>query len=171
MTYLVRNSEGAGETVRRMVPGFIVFIAELLMTLPVPLAWGVMPNFALLFVILFASIQPRLMPIWAAFLLGLFADLLWGGPLGLWTFIFSAAVAAVRLAETRVEGHSLAIDWGFAALLLLAAYLLCWRFLIFTGYDAPLVPLLAQAAITAVGYPLAALLAGRIQRRLIDVQG
>lgn len=171
MTYLSADPHGAGETVRRMVPGGTVFISTLLMTLPMPLAWGVMPNLALLFVIIWASLQPRLMPSWAAFGLGLFADMLFGMPLGVWAVLFPMSTIAVRLAEERVEGHSLAIDWGFASLLLVAAHLLCWQLLEFTGSEAAAIPLLVQAGVSILAYPFAAALAGRIQRRLVDVQG
>jgi rod shape-determining protein MreD len=155
-----------GETVRRLVPAGTVFLALLLMALPLPLAWGVMPNLALLFVALWASIQPRLMPAWGAFLLGLFADLLFGGPVGIWAFLFAATVVGVRLIEASTEGHTLAFDWALAGLMALAAHLLAWQLLGFLGSSAPVAPFLAQAALTALAYPPVAALAARIQLRL-----
>jgi rod shape-determining protein MreD len=148
------------------VPAGTVFLALLLMALPLPLAWGVMPHVALLFVMLWASIQPRLMPAWGAFLLGLFADLLFGGPIGIWALLFAATVVAVRLVEASSEGHTLVFDWVLAGLLAVAAHLLAWQLLGFLGSSAPVTPFLAQAALTTLAYPPVAALAARIQLRL-----
>lgn len=166
MTGFSRQPDERGEALRRMVPAGTVFLALLLMALPLPLAWGVMPHVALLLAILWASIQPRLMPAWAAFLLGLFADLLFGGPVGIWALLFAVSVIAVRLVETRAESHSLLFDWIFAALVATVAHVLAWQLLRFLGTSPPLLPFLAQALLTVVAYPPVAALAARIQLRL-----
>ena len=153
---------------RRAIPALTVIAGMVLMALPLPLAWGAMPNFALLLVIIWASLQPRLMPTWGALLLGLLADMAIGLPFGIHALLFPAAVIAVRLGESRVEGHSLFIDWLFTGLLVLAIHMLTWQLLGFTGSAAPLPPFLAQAAITILAYPLAATVAARIQRRVIQ---
>ncbi|TPE60514.1 rod shape-determining protein MreD [Sandaracinobacter neustonicus] len=171
MSNLNRERITPGEIARRLLPAGTVLLSLLVMALPLPLAWGVMPNLALLFVILWASIQPRLMPVWAGFLLGLFADLLFGGRIGIWALIFPLAVGVVRVAEERVEGHSLAVDWAFAALLVMLAQLLAWQLNSFLGSSAPLLPFLVQGAVTLIAYPLAATLGARTQRRLTDLGG
>jgi rod shape-determining protein MreD len=141
------------------------------MCLPLPLAWGVMPHLLLLLTIIWASLQPRLMPSWAGFLIGLVFDALAGLPLGLTALLLGAAVVAVRLGEARVEGHSLAVDWLFTALLVTLAHLLSWQLLGFIGQPAPLPPLLLQALTTILAYPLVARFAARVQRRLIGPEG
>ena len=161
-----RNPGDRGEVVRRMVPAGTVFLSLLLMALPLPLAWGVMPHVALLFVMLWASIQPRLMPAWGAFLLGLFADLLFGGPVGIWALLFAATVVAVRLIEASTERHSLMFDWVLAGLVALCAHLLAWQLLRFLGASAPVAPFFVQAGLTTLAYPPVAALAARIQLRL-----
>jgi rod shape-determining protein MreD len=168
MSLLPGETPGAADRVRRFAPATTIVLAALVMALPLPLAWGVMPHLALLLVLIWASIQPRLLPAWAAFLLGLFADLLFGMPIGIWALIFPLMVVAVRLAEARVEGHNLWVDWVFASLLILAAHLLAWQAMRFAGQAAALVPMLTQAGLTILAYPLAARLAARAQRRLID---
>ena len=169
MSNLTAERLTPGEIARRLLPAGTVLLALLVMAFPLPLAWGVMPNLALLMVILWASIQPRLMPVWAAFLLGLFADLLFGGRIGIWALIFPLATGVVRVAEARVEGHSLAIDWAFAGLLVLLAQVLAWQLNAFLGSAAPLLPFLTQGLVTIIAYPLAATLGARIQRRLTDL--
>lgn len=169
MSNLHFDDDVTGDGLRRFVPAGTILLSLLLMTLPLPLAWGVMPQLALLFLIIWASIQPRLIPAWAAFLLGLLADFLFGLPMGVWAVLFPAVVIAVRLAEARVEGHSLLVDWGFAAFLLVVMQLLAWQFLEFLGHSPAFWPMLAQAGMSILAYPLAASVAARIQRRLIDV--
>lgn len=167
MTFL-REETGTSELLRRVGPSLTVLLGAILMALPFPLAWSVMPNLALLGVIIWASIQPRLMPSWAALLLGLFADLLFGGPIGVWTLIFPLSGVAVKLGEARVEGHSLAMDWTFAGILMMAAHLLAWQVNAFVGNDSPLLPWVAQAIMGILAYPLAAWFAARVQRQLVD---
>jgi rod shape-determining protein MreD len=168
MKLLPDDEDVPGERIRRLMPSITVALATLLMALPIPLAWGAVPHVALLLVIIWASLQPRLMPTWGALLLGLFADLVSGLPFGLSALLFTGAVIAVRLGEARVEGHSLVMDWGFAAILVLAAHLVIWQLLGFVGSAAPLMPLVTQALVTVLAYPLVATLAARIQRKLIE---
>jgi len=159
------------EGLRRSIPALTVVLAILVMALPTPLAWSVMPHLALLLVLIWASIQPRFMPVWLAFLLGLLFDMLVGLPIGHAALIFSAGVAAVRLAEAWVDGHSLMLDWIFVGTLILLAQLLSIQILELTGHMAALVPMLTQAALTILAFPIMVILAARIQRRLVDVAG
>ncbi len=153
---------------RRFVPAATILVATLFMTLPLPLAWGVMPQFGLLLLIVWGSIQPRLVPAWAALLLGLATDVLLGLPFGVWTLLYPATLAAVRLSEPQLEGRrTLAIDWWLAAVLVFVAHLLAWQILAFAGRAPALLPLLAQALVTILAYPVAAMIAARVQNRLI----
>ncbi len=167
MSALRRQDSPPGETRRRLTPALTVVAAALVMCLPLPLAWGVMPNLALLLVIIWASLQPRLMPAWVAFGVGLLLDMLAGLPVGLSGLLFALAVVAVRLAEARVEGHSLVVDWAFATLIVVAAHLVTWQLHALLGRSVPLAPLMVQAAMTALAFPPVAAMAARIQRRLV----
>jgi rod shape-determining protein MreD len=171
MSLLDGESSSPGERIRRMIPALCVLLGLVLMALPLPLAWGVMPHIALLMVVIWASLQPRLMPAWAALLLGLVADLVTGLPFGVNGLIFVLAVIAVRLGEARVERHSLLLDWLFVSLLILASQLLLFELLAFAGREAALAPLVVQALVTMLAYPPVAALAARIQRKLIDFGG
>ncbi len=154
---------------RRFVPAITILLAAVLMLLPVPLAWGIMPQLALLLLIFWASVQPRLTPPWAMLLLGLCIDLLFGLPIGIWTVIFPAVTIAVGLLDVRLQAsRSFAVDWGLAALLVAVAMFLQWEFLQFSGRSAAGWPLLAQAGTTILAYPAVAAIAAHIQSRLID---
>lgn len=153
---------------RRFVPAITILLAMLLMTLPLPLAWGVMPQLALLLLIFWASVQPRLVPPWAALLLGLCSDLIFGLPIGIWTVIYPVVTIAVSLIDVRLQSsRGFITDWGLALLLVLVALVLHWQFLRFAGRNPAFSPLLAQAGITILAYPPAVALMARIQSRLI----
>jgi rod shape-determining protein MreD len=159
------------ELFRRLTPALSVVAAIFLVALPLPLAWGVLPHLPLLLVIIWASLQPRLLPASSAFLLGLCFDLVAGLPLGLSALLFAGAAVAVRLAEDGVEGHSLGVDWTFAAVLVLVGQLLTTQLLALVELEAPIGPLLVQALTTILAYPPVALVAAAIQRRLVAGDG
>lgn len=158
----------AREWRRRLLPAATVALSSVLMTLPLPLGWAVMPNFALLLVLIWASVQPRLLPVWAAFLLGLWHDLLSHLPVGVFALIFPLSVLAVRQIEARVETRSVMVDWVLAALLVLAGYGLASQLLPVAGVPAPLLPLAAQALLTVLAFPLALAIAAFLHRRLVE---
>jgi rod shape-determining protein MreD len=153
---------------RRLLPAASVMLASIVTTLPAPLAWSVMPNFALLLVIIWASVQPRLMPVWAAFLLGLVHDLVAGGPFGISGLLFALAVAVVRVGEGRLEARWMAMDWLMAGMLVALAHGVLWLLLPLAGVAAPADPILLQAALTIAAFPAVLALAAMLHRRLAE---
>ncbi len=158
-----------GERIAPAIPALSVLLAILLLMAPMPLAWGVIPQIPLLLCLVWASLAPRLLPAYAALLLGIIADLVTGVPLGINAFLLPAAVVAVRMAESRTEARHLATDWAFAASIVAVANLLGWQMLAFTGQPAPLGPIMAQAALTILAWPLVVRLAVRLRRRFLEV--
>lgn len=150
------------------IPAATVFVSMLLMMLPFPLAIGALPNMALLFVIIWAILQPRLMPVWLAFLLGLLHDMISGMAPGHMGLIFTIAVAAVRLAEARFDVHNLVVDWAFTAVVVLFTTFLSWQLWAFVGMPATLWPMLVQAALTIASYPVAIAIAAHLQRKILQ---
>lgn len=153
---------------RRLVPAGSVAVAGIATTLPVPLAWSVMPNIAMLLVLIWASVQPRLMPVWAAFLLGLLHDVMVAGPFGAYGLIFALLVVAVRVGEGRLEGRWLAVDWLLAGILVMLAHVLLFLVLPLAGWAAPLPPLLLQGALTVLCFPPVLALAAMVHRHLVE---
>lgn len=166
-----RQPAVARVTARQFVPAASILVSILLMMLPLPLAWGVMPNFALLLLIIWSRIQPRLLPPWSAFLLGLFADTMIGLPLGIFATLFPLTAVLARAAEARFEGKDLVIDWGVTSLLLLVAHLFAFQLLNFAGRAPALWPMLAQAVISSLAYPVATMVAARLQRWMVGSEG
>lgn len=153
---------------RRLLPAATVIAGSLLMTLPLPTAWSVMPNMALLLVLIWSSVQPRLMPVWAAFLLGLLHDVVAGTPFGLFGLLFPLVVVAVRVAEGRLEARSLSMDWLMAGMLVALVHALLWLLLPVAGAAAAAPPIALQALLTALCFPPALGLAALLHSRLVE---
>ena len=153
-----------------LAPGLLAFLAVLFVNLPVSFTGGVFPAplLALIPIYYWATLRPDLMPPIAVLIVGVTEDLVSGGPPGIWAVGFLAAYAlAERQREVLASLSGWAVTIGFAAAVFMAsaaAYLLTsilfWRLV-------PLAPLLAQAVITVVFYPLAAPFLDWVHRRLI----
>ncbi len=162
-TERVRYWRAFGE---RTVPGLVTLGLIALMTVPLFASVPVMPDLALLGVLVWTSFQPGLMPAWLAFLLGVAADLLFGLPLGVEAVLLPATVVFVRLVELRFAEHRYGRDWLLASLVIVAAAVLEWQLLALAGVHGPLTPLLVQATTTTLAYPAIVALFARIQRGL-----
>lgn len=167
MIPLTENQARLADRACSVVPAATVFVAMVLMTLPLPLAIGVAPNFAFLFIIIWSSLQPRLMPVWLVFVLGALFDLISALPLGHMALLFTVTAGAVRMAEDRFEGHGLLVDWAFIALVLVLAALVSWQLCAFVGNPTTLWPLLVQAGVTILAYPLAVAIVAAVQRKIL----
>jgi len=69
------------------------------------------PVFAMWPVFAWAMIRPSILAPMAVLLLGLFLDIFWGGPLGLWALSLLAAYGAVLGARTMMIGQSPPVLW------------------------------------------------------------
>jgi rod shape-determining protein MreD len=156
------------ERVRISLPALSVLAAALVITLPVPLGWNVMPHLPMLLVLLWASVQPRLMPSWLAFLLGIAVDALAGAPIGLNGMLFLLLVVAVRIGEDRPEGQGFALSWVGSSLLVVAAFLLSWQIQLLLLRPVPIVPHVVQALLTCLAFPAMLRLVAGFQRRLTE---
>ncbi len=135
-----------------------------LMTAPLLMPAPVFPQLGVLAIFVWATFQPALMPAWAAFLIGLVADLLFGQPLGVNATLFAATAAFVRVFEVRYGQHAHGFDWGIAAAVILGFELLTWQCMALAGKPVPLAPLGWQALTSIIAYPAVVWLCGMAQR-------
>src|SRR5688500_14078767 len=104
--------------------------AVVLLGVPVRILGFGLPEPVLPMVLAFAwaVIRPSVLGPFALLLIGLFVDLYWGAPVGLWTLSLLLAYFVALLARNLMVGQSGAVLWGwYAALTTLAfgfAYLL-----------------------------------------------
>jgi rod shape-determining protein MreD len=95
----------------------------------VPGLQSVAPSLPFIAVFYWTLHRPDLMPPAAAFVIGLFQDILSGGPIGTGAAVFVVLHAAVRSQRTFFHGKSFTILWlGFAVAAVGAALLASCRF-------------------------------------------
>lgn len=146
-----------------VLPALAVVVATFLLGAPLRVAGFGLPEpvFAVGLAFAWASIRPSAFPPIVLLFLGLFLDLFWGAPLGLWPLSLLLTYGAVTFTRPLMAGQGYVANWawyvGAVAVGLGAAYL-------FTTLDARVRPniwaVLSQALVTALLYPLVA--------RLID---
>ena len=101
------------------------------------------PVFALVPAFAWAMIRPSILPPFALLVLGLFLDVLWGGPLGLWPLALLAAYAPVLFARAFLSAQGFWSLWGWYAAACAAALA---TGLVFMSFRAGLAPNLVGAA-------------------------
>lgn len=149
------------------LPALSILASLPLMALPVPMANGALPALPLLLLIGWAGVQPRLLPPWLAFLLGLLFDMVAGQPLGVFATVFLLVRVLAGLAQARAAGRSVVEEWLFAAGLILVAAGLQLACLMVAGRAVALAPTLVQAALSTLFYPAAFALVAYLNQRLL----
>lgn len=148
------------------VPAATLVAGTLVAALPLPLATGALPNLALILLIAWTSLTPRLLPPWSLFLVGLLHDAVAGLPLGVMALVLPAIRIAIRFGEDRMPLRSLGSGWLAAAALVMLAAALELAALAIAGRATAPGPLLVQAGLTILCYPLALALVAAITGRL-----
>ena len=144
-------------------PALICLAATVLLAAPFRLFDMGLPEpvFPLVLAFAWAVIRPSLMGPVALLLIGLFCDLFWGSPIGLWASALLAAYFLPLFARTLMAGQSSRVLWGWYAASCVVAFGVVY---LFTTSDAGVAPNLIatalQFSVTVLLYPLA--------HRLID---
>ena len=109
------------------------------------------------------------MPIWAAFLIGLFQDLLSGAPLGVGAMVMVIVHALVALQRSFFSGASFILIWMTFIWVALGAHLVMW-FLSCLVMDVVLdvKPAIFQFLATAAVYPCLGWLFAQAQRAFLS---
>ncbi len=151
---------------RYAVPAVMSLGLVVLMLAPLPLPVPAMPNLALLGVLVWAMMQPGLMPPWVAFLVGGFADLLFGQPLGVNATLFAVAAGSIRLFDGLMVDRGHRADWLAISLLLLVSTLATGPLMALAGRPVPVLPMLWQVLTSMIAWPLVLRICAAVQRRL-----
>lgn len=109
-----------------VLPALACAVASLLFAAPARLFGLQLPEpvFPIAAAFAWAVIRPSVLPPFVLLVLGVFLDLLWGGPLGLWPICLLAAYAPVLFVQRSVaqlELVGLAASYALASALALAA--------------------------------------------------
>jgi len=148
------------------VPMLLCMLATVLFAAPIRI-WGLQlpePVFAMVPAFAWAMIRPSILAPFALLLLGLFLDIFWGGPTGLWGLSLLVAYAMVLILRNAMTGQSRPMMWawfaGVTGVAMAAGFL-------FTMLDSLAMPsLLAvfwQFLVTALLFPFAHRLVDRFE--------
>ena len=155
-----------------VVPWLSIMLGTLLPQLFVASAVPFVPPLGFLMLLSWRFVRPGLLPVWAGFPLGLFDDLFSGQPFGSAIMLWSAAMLALEILETRFPWRGFFQDWIVTGVLA-AGYLLLAA--LFSGGrvgSIALVVLGPQLVLTVALIPiLARFVAGLDRFRLARVWG
>jgi rod shape-determining protein MreD len=114
------------------------------------------PVFPMAAVFAWAVIRPSILAPFGVLLMGLFLDLFWGGPIGLWALCLLLAYGIALGGRSMMAGQSRAILWTWYGVVTAAAMLLGYLFVMLDTKATPgLVPMAWQFAATIILYPFA----------------
>ena len=153
------------------VPWISIAMASLIPMFPIATALPYMPPLGFIMLIAWRMQRPGLLPVWAGFPLGLFDDLYSGQPFGSAIALWSLAMIALEMLETRFPWRHFLIDWITAAGLIMT-YLLLGMLLSGAEMSWPLmVAILPQIVVSILIYPILSRLVARLDRfRLMRVR-
>ena len=122
------------------------------------------PVFALVPAFAWAAIRPSVLPPFVLLALGLFLDILWGGPLGLWPVCLLAAYAPVLLARRFLSGQDFVVMWALYAGACAIAFAVGYLVISARAGDPPaLIGVFWQFLVSAALFPFAQLLIVRYE--------
>jgi rod shape-determining protein MreD len=153
-----------------LVPFLCGLLAVLVANLPITLVGGLVPAplLGLIPVYFWCLVRPDLMTPAATFAIGIFQDILAGGPPGVWTLAFVLTYAVVARQRDSFAGLSgLGAVLGFATAALITC-LVAYCTVALYYWHIPLVgPIVGELAITVLFYVPGAYVVGFLHRRLV----
>lgn len=160
----------AGRVFMIVAPFVMGLVCVLLSFVPFGRIFGspLTPAFALMAIYYWAIVRPEMFPPLAVFAVGLVFDLLSGGIIGLWAFVYVLTYAVVVSQRLLVVNAPFTVFWfGF---LVVAAFAgaLSWAVVsVFHGMPVPPFSLVQHMVLTVAIFPIFAMIFGRIQTRVL----
>lgn len=152
-----RRGANSDNPLWNFIPVVFTTLAVLMTMVPFGLSSAVLapPSFGLVAVFLWAVYRPDLLPPAVVFAMGLLQDLLWGGPLGLWAFVFLASYLLSETQRLVLIGQGFGFMWAGFGMVAGVAGILSWLAAsAYYGQFVPLVPVLVQAVLSLAVFPL-----------------
>jgi rod shape-determining protein MreD len=149
-----------GPTQWIFLPALAVMAVTLLLATPVKLfGWFPLPEVVLPLTLAFAwpLIRPSVLGPITLLLLGLFLDLLWGGPMGLWPICLLVVYGGVLLSRSFLAGQETRVLFAWYAVCTAGAFALAYLVVSLRSHNAPsILALLGQVIPTLLLFPIAA---------------
>lgn len=153
---------GAPRTVSPMtwmvLPALAAVAGTLILAIPISLFGLHLPELVFPLVLAFAwpMIRPSMIAPVVLALLGLFLDLFWGGPIGLWPVALMAVYVVVLFSRNLLMGQSTGAMFAFYALSVLLAFAIAYGVTAAIAHNPPsLLATLGQMIPTLLLFPMA----------------
>lgn len=154
-----------------IVPWGSILLASVLPFFVVTASIPLVPPLGLLFLLAWRLVRPGVLPIWAGFPLGLWADLFSGQPFGCSILLYSIALIVIEAVELRFPWRDFAQDWIVAVFVILAFLALSAAFSGASLSMPMFIGLAPQAAVSILSFPIIArFVAGLDRVRLLRVR-
>lgn len=155
---------------RNLWPFVLSLLLVLVSVLPtqIPEFGRISPNLAIMATFYWAIYRPDLFPAPAAFVLGMWLDLLTGTPLGINALVLLLVHWAVTAQRRFFQGKSFGVVWWAFALITVGAAALFWG--LTTAYHLTLLdpaPIVFQTLVTIALYPFLTWLFARTQHAMV----
>lgn len=141
-----------------LYPALAAVAATIVFATPVELFGLTLPEPVFPMVLAFAwpLIRPSMTAPAVLFALGLFLDLFWNGPLGLWSMCLMGVYGVVLLSRNLLAGHEGVIRFAWYAACTLGAFLVAYVIVAVRAANPPaILALIAQIAPTLILFPVA----------------
>ncbi len=145
-------------------------LGVLLSNLPVTLLGGLVPPPLLGFIPIYfwCLVRPDLMTPAAAFVIGVFQDVMSGGAPGVWTLSFVVSYAIIQRQRDAFAGLSgIAAVLGFATAMLIVCACAYFTTAALYMHLPPLGPIVGELVVTVLFYVPGAFVVGALHRRLV----
>ena len=153
-----------------LVPLLCGLLGVLIANIPISLLGGLVPAplLALVPVYFWCLVRPDLMPPAAVFGIGLFQDIMAGGPPGIWTLSFVVTYAVIERQREAFAGLSgLGAVLGFATAALIASACAYATVALYYWHMPPIAPIVAELVVTVLFYIPGVYVVGVVHRRLV----
>jgi rod shape-determining protein MreD len=147
-------------------PALLSVVATVLLSAPVRIFGFGLPEpvFPLVLAFVWPVIRPSLLGPVVLLLVGLFLDLLWGGPLGMWALCLVLVYLAALVARSLILGQDGMVLAGWYVAGLILAFFCAYVITTLDSRAAPsLLAVFLQLAFTAALFPLARYLIERFE--------
>lgn len=169
--YGSRINRDHSKTMATAIPWASVMLASLVAFFPLATALPLIPPLGFLMLLAWRLQRPGLLPVWAGFPLGMWDDLFSGQPFGSAILLWSLAMIAVEMIETRFPWRNFRLDWATASGILSAYLFVAMLFSGASATDQMLVALLPQMLVSIMLYPAISGIVSRLDRlRLMRVK-
>jgi rod shape-determining protein MreD len=146
------------------IPIASVLLASMITCMPIIASQAVLPPLGLMVFLAWRLSRPGMWPMWVGLPFGLFDDMMSGQPFGSAGLLWSLAMLAIELIDTRAAWRDYWQDWLIASLIITIC-LFAGLWFVGMAYVRPsAVVILPQVALSILLYPLVARLVSRLDR-------